>query len=214
MAHLQAFAARGMMQRNRHRYSSARCVLIALALVLLAGCEDDTLRQYRVPAEDAPTSTRPLGEVAEQSESSARLRITYQVPEAWRRTGETNMRLAGFIAGKADDPVEITVTAFAGDVGGVEANVRRWARQVGAAAPDDEQITALVRPFDALEGATAADVTGPDGRIFVVFVERGGATWFFKMTGSRGAVKEQLDSLRRFVSSARFDEGGPNEQAP
>ena len=194
-----------MMQFQRFGQRQTRFAAIALVALTLAACDNQDVHQYRVPHESAPTPTA----APESTPHAADAPITYDLPTGWRDTGAANMRIAGFAAGDAADPVQITVTSFGGNMGGVESNVRRWAGQVGAGELTDEQIAQIVKPFEGMVSeATAADITGPNARIYVVFTQRGGAMWFFKMTGPTNAVESQLGAMRQFLSSVRFAEQG------
>ena len=47
--------------------------------------------------------------------------------------------------------------------------------------------------------------TGPDAKRTVgVMVERGGAAWFFKLVGSREAVKKQVVAFDKFVQNVKW----------
>lgn len=192
-------------------------MVLAIALLVM-GCDQREVRQYTVPHEDAPTELPPprMEPVTAQPTSppmDARpASITYDVPAGWRELGPASMRLAGFSAGEAEDAVQITVTRFKGDVGGVASNVRRWAGQVGAAPPDEAGLAAMTRPYEGMpEPATLADLVGPQGRIYVVFLQHRGETWFFKMSGQAEAVDGQREAMTQFLSSVRFLEAQAGE---
>jgi hypothetical protein len=50
----------------------------------------------------------------------------WTVPEGWQETPPTQMLISRFEVNADDGQVEITVSAFPGDVGGTVANVNRW----------------------------------------------------------------------------------------
>jgi hypothetical protein len=192
-------------------------MLLAIAL-LAVGCEQRDVRQYTVPHEDAPTELPPprMGPVAAEPAAPAAdappSSISYDVPDGWRELGPASMRIAGFGAGEGDDAVQITVTRFKGDVGGVASNVRRWAGQVGAAPPDEAGLAAMTRPYEGMpQPATLADIVGPQGRIYVVFLQHRGETWFFKLSGKAKAVDTQREAMTQFLSSVRFVEASAGE---
>jgi len=112
------------------------------------------------------------------------------------------MRVATFLAGP-DGDIEVALTAFPGDVGGMLANVNRWRGQMGLAPVDEAGLAEDVRILDH-EGVPVAivDLIGADGlRMLGAIVEPGdGQTWFLKAT----AESESLDAIEsEFVEFAR-----------
>ena len=50
------------------------------------------------------------------------------------------------------------------------------------------------------------DLPGPNQHILGVIAERGGRTWFYKVTGTDPLVAKQKGAFEAFVRSIRFDE--------
>ncbi|MEZ6075427.1 MAG: hypothetical protein R3C56_07070 [Pirellulaceae bacterium] len=65
------------------------------------------------------------------AERRATLPITYTVPEGWRETAASGMRMAAFNIEEGESTGEVTVIAAGG---GIEANIGIWLGQVGAEA--------------------------------------------------------------------------------
>ncbi len=117
------------------------------------------------------------------------------------------MRLATFQVGS--DGGECTITVFPGDVGGLEANLRRWLGQLKADVADAElarfarapvtlqsegNLACLIYDF---AGLLPADHTHS---LLAAVVPRDGVTAFIKFTGPRvllAAEKENFYSLCR-----------------
>jgi hypothetical protein len=134
----------------------------------------------------------------------------WSVPQAWEELPPTPIRKGNFRIVDGDRSAEITVTAFPGDVGGLEANVNRWRRQIGLAPASGEAFAATIDEIKVDgEEAFLVDLVNPSAPdaagILGAVVPRGEArTWFVKMTGTSSLLDEQRDALRSFLGSLSF----------
>ncbi|MEZ6016832.1 MAG: dienelactone hydrolase family protein [Planctomycetota bacterium] len=130
-------------------------------------------------------------------------------PKGWSRGGERNMRLATFTFGQG---AECVVSAFPGDVGGLEANVNRWRSQLGAAPLSEDDIAAL--PVTPMFGRLATVVRvagvlkGADGVerpsiLLGAIAALEGETVFVKLTGPEPEVEAATDSFQALCRSLR-----------
>ena len=218
-------------------------LLIIPVLLVLARCAaEDGVEVYRIPKEVpaaagpapataptapqlAPFTTAPadpalaasgqqsggmvvLPGMAESSSSFAQ--PAWTVPAGWEELSAQPPRRGYFTAPGA---VEVTVTVFPGDVGGVAANVNRWRRQAGAPMLPPEE---AARPSAsvAYEGGIALVFeipgTSPDGAILILgaIVDRGDHTWFFKLTGPADAAAAQREPFSALLGSLSFPASG------
>ncbi|HAM71588.1 MAG TPA: hypothetical protein DCM86_08100 [Verrucomicrobiales bacterium] len=122
------------------------------------------------------------------------------------------MLLAKFTAtGDAGARVDVTVSSFPGDVGGLPANVNRWRGQVGLPPIQAGEIAAQTTTVDlsGIQG-TVVDVTGTDAknhqpaRLIGVVVPRGGQTWFYKLMGNPAVADREKAAFLDFVKSAKY----------
>lgn len=202
-------------------------------LILVSGCsqESDEIKVYRVskpsgheapaaaqiaaPAAPAPaaapsinpsTGMQVLPGMAEAAAAVAT--PDWQVPEEWTVLAPTAIRKGNFTAGTSASPVEITVTSFPGDVGGLAANINRWRQQAGMGE---------LPPAEALRHASEIEVSGipahlidipsggaPHPTILGAAIPHGGHTWFVKLVGENQAAYAQKDNLIAFLESIRF----------
>jgi len=133
----------------------------------------------------------------------------WSVPEAWDELPPTSIRKGNFKTGSAGRTAEITVTAFPGDVGGLEANVNRWRQQIGL---DPLPLASLQQNLREIEvdGQTAqyVDLMDPNnaGGIGIrgAIIPRGSHTWFVKMVGDQALLVQQEQDLLFFLSSVNF----------
>lgn len=130
---------------------------------------------------------------------------TWTVPAGWTKLdGEKPMRVATFKAGDGANAVEVAISVFPGDVGGLFGNVNRWRRQVGLAPITQDQLAANVTPFEVpgftghtmrLKGE-AQHMLG--AAIKEVKAER---TWFVKIQGIPAAIDAQEAAFVAFAKS-------------
>jgi len=140
--------------------------------------------------------------------------LTYKKPAGWLPGKMSSMRKAAFRVAEGDAQAEFTVidlpVSGGEQVTQVEANMRRWAGQVGLADLDAEALEKLIEPI-TIDGSTGsyAELVSPAAAerqlaIFGAMVVQGGKVWFFKMTGDVDLVKSQRDAIRGFLDSIKF----------
>jgi hypothetical protein len=201
---------------NRH----TRCLpLIPAVLVALglSGCGDPAIEETSVPRQaDSATAPEPAA-----PESSALPQPTvpmpasapatasagawpWTAPESWRFVpGERPMRLATYEIADESGPVEVAVTRFPGDVGGMLANINRWRGQIGLGPITEADIPAMLTTFEnpGFTGATML-LEGPQQHMLAASIHEPGAdrTWFVRVTTkpeTAARVREQFDAFAR-----------------
>lgn len=183
------------MQR---RVSPAILSLLALGttLVVVSGCDESEIHSYRVPREFRGTpETQGMPAQTQSNESH----VEWAAPDDWAEVETTStMRIATF---KAPNGLEVAITAFPGDVGGLLANVNRWRSQVGAdPVTEDTLEQAIERQSDS--GIIVVDVAGDSSRLLGAIINVGdGQTWFLKSTGSSEEITPIKDDLISFAKS-------------
>ena len=138
--------------------------------------------------------------------------ISWAVPEGWTQQEGQGPRFATLVAGEGDERVEVTITRFPGDVGGVLANVNRWRGQIGLGPVGEDELKDQTTEIE-VDGQTAlmVDMTGEGAdakRLAAAMIRRGDQTWFVKMMGPSEAVGAQREALEAFVKSIDFDDDG------
>lgn len=201
-------------------------ILMASALIALVSCDtgNDDIRVYQVsypedhehaspsqpqpgagmtPPMARPPSMTPLPGMTEAA--AAVETPDWSVPAAWEELPPTPIRKGNFRAG----PVQITVTVFPDDVGGLEANVNRWRQQVGLGPLSADQLGEVTRPI-TVDGKEAtfvdlASVGTPTGQgILGGVIPRDSRTWFVKAMGPLEPLNQQQASLESFLQSISF----------
>lgn len=123
------------------------------------------------------------------------------------------MRFKTFIAQTSAGEVEIALSRFPGDVGGVLANINRWRMQVGLAEIGPEALESEVERFSphGLQGY-AAHLKGDAAHMFAAGIAQpsAGRTWFIRATTTPDKAQEIKDRFMAFARS--FHE--PSSPAP
>lgn len=200
-----------------------------IALVLLAAfsaaCDraQPTVRSYREiavaperPAATPPPSAPPAmggmtgGDMASTPVATAKTSLTWVLPSGWTEGPARAMRLATFNVGTSG--AECVITVFPGDVGGLEANLRRWLGQLQVTvadpevakfsrAPDTFQseggLPCLVYDFGTLVPAEKAD------SLLAAVVPLEGSTAFVKFAGTRALLAAEKDNFLALCRSLK-----------
>lgn len=154
------------------------------------------------PPSEQPTQPAPPGP------------LQYETPESWQSAPGSAMRKASFAVAEGDLSADISVMSFPDSpntqMGEVEANVARWAGQVGLSGLGEPEIQQRIQPMqiDGFE-ANYVELYGPGEEattpaILAAMLNREGEVWFFKMSGHRGLVEQQTSAFREFLDSVRF----------
>lgn len=195
-------------------------LFILLSLVFLCGCRDHRKAEVVTIAKEEPPEIVP---VSLPSESMARQRLpeevvntsgpdpVWSVPEGWSEAGDSPMRRGSFSATGSAGSVDIAVTSFPGDVGGLLANVNRWRRQIGVAPIGATELEHSVERLQ-IHGkeAVVTEITGSIEATLAAVFEHEGQSWFFKATGPKVSVAEQKEAFLGFLQTIRFSDGEEN----
>jgi hypothetical protein len=115
------------------------------------------------------------------------------------------MQLAKFAAAGDGGEAEVSVARLGGMAGGLGPNINRWRGQLGLGPVSDAEAEASARTVPgSTDEAKLVELSGSDKAMAVVMVTQGGATWFYKVTGSAAAVEREQPKLVEFVKSANY----------
>ena len=180
-------------------------VTVFVLILLGVGCKKAQVTSYFVPKEDLAVSL-PDG------------LDNWEVPKGWMGCLSTKPVLATFRV--YDSSIEGNKTNSKG--GGaiftvvkfnesfwLDANVRRWAGQLGMRALDGNETIKAVSPI-VIGGYPGRRVTlqnsDVDQKLLVDWVEVQGSAWFFKVTGNSGVVEKTIPALDAFSKNIRFNQ--------
>jgi len=152
-----------------------------------------------------PTSpTLPSGAGLKSAEGSS---LRWNAPSNWIVKPPTSMRRGSYALGQ-EGAVDLSITAFPGDVGGPIANVNRWLGQVGLPPIEEADLPGYVSHVSAnglvffLADTGSKDPSHPQ-RIIAAVASWQGNSWFFKMTGPTEAVGKEKADFLDFLQTVR-----------
>lgn len=190
---------------------------IAGALIL-AGCAEDEAQVHEAPegvetiaeADRAAPDPRPerpttTGAPPEQAEAAAPSEQPWTTPESWSESPDVpSMRLATLVIDDESGPVEVAISRFAGDVGGMLANVNRWRGQVGLPPVGQAELDGLLERFESpgFEGALL-HIEGERQHMLVASIYETAAdrTWFVRVLEEPEIAERVKDEVFEFARS-------------
>jgi hypothetical protein len=147
-------------------------------------------------------------------------RIAYVKPEGWtemaRQDGPRGQvsvqREAAFQVSDGDRKLLVTIIPMGRIAGTTEANVQRWAGDIGAQmTPEQAAKVAIPWPNEKDAMGYYVDLSGQkDGepkRTIALSLPRPDRTWFIKMSGSAPLVAREKNNFDAFLRTIRFEGG-------
>ncbi len=218
-----------MKQTKTHRFRlPALTAGISLAM-LLSACEKHEPTTYRVPKEERtfaapaapavsgggstmPTEGTPSSGGMQmlpgmQAAADAAPGISFTLPAGWQDLGATGMRKANLFIPHALGDIEVTALTFPGDVGGLAANINRWAGQVGLEAYPEAQIDQIATEHRiSNHKGRFVTLAGVEQSILAGILPFHGSTWFFKMKGPSDATLAEKENFMAFLASIQIED--------
>jgi hypothetical protein len=142
-----------------------------------------------------PDRARAMGNLPAEA-LGEQLPLSWTLPAGWEDRGPSGIRIATLIA----EGQECTILSFPGDVGGDEANIRRWLGQINQNPPDDAVAKLVGSPLNRVTkgGFDArmydfADILPADAPLSTIaaMVPVGDQTVFIKFTGETAVLARQ-----------------------
>ncbi len=204
--------------------------MVVSLVILLTGCRDRTITAYRAP-KDAPVAAQPAAPAADTNKLppghppigaaasavpgadmagatvptvSDTAGLTWTAPSAWAAKPLGVMRKGSYTVKRDGGEADLSITAFPGATGGLEANLNRWRGQVGLASLPSEEVVAATEKLEA-NGlpVTVCDYAGGGNRIVGAIVPYGGNSWFFKLSGPDAVVAAEKPDFLEFLKTVK-----------
>ena len=180
-----------------------------IPVLILSGCERQEIHSYRVAREfngSTPSAPQPA------SSTPVSPQVSWAPPSSWQEAETTSsMRIATY---RASNGLEIAVTAFPGDVGGLLANVNRWRGQVGLDPIDEGALNESVVQLEGIQ-VQIVDIKGVDKRLVGSIMDVGdGQTWFAKVMGDSDAVELIKAELVTFSTTFHIHRHDDDHSSP
>jgi hypothetical protein len=211
--------------------SSRVFACVALASLSLAGCRDRDITAYRAPKDPAPAQAPagpagqglpadhpPIGNAGSgpaMSTDQATMANTavptatgsglqWAAPAAWTAKPPSAMRKGSYTVKGDGGEADLSITAFPGATGGLEANLNRWRGQVGLPAASPAEVAAGSEKFESNGlSIVVVDYANNGTRILGAVVPYGGNSWFFKMMGPDAIVAGQKAAFLEFLRTVK-----------
>jgi hypothetical protein len=181
----------------------------------------DFLKSVRFPATE--TAAAPMeASAAPFADSSAPPPLAaaplvskpkWTLPPGWQEQSAGGMREGSFLVVEGGNKADVSVVTLNGEAGGILSNINRWRGQLSLPDITGEEIESLTTKIP-VNGDTAAvvdivsEAPAPDtkvrNRILGAIIERGGNTWFIKMTGEDSLVEKHKPDFLDFLKSLQL----------
>jgi len=175
----------------------------------VGGCDQRGIEEHTVPKGVEPTVAAPVAPVetpgADPGESASGIGEPWHLPDGWRRLdGSRPMRVATFAVEIGDRTVEIALSRFAGQTGGVLANVNRWRGQLGLDPIGEGDLEGAINRFESPGfGGYWLRIEGESDYMLAAGVHDQSAdqTWFVRASGSAEVMDGVESDFIAFATS-------------
>ncbi|MHB8523987.1 MAG: hypothetical protein ACYDH9_24960 [Limisphaerales bacterium] len=203
-----------MTSRKPRLFGGSPGAVIFLA-AMLAGCGREQVQVYETPKEPPDTiAGAPAG--AQAGADGAAVPLRWTLPSGWQEKPASAMRVGSFsFSGKNGQLADVSVIPLGGMPQNELDNVNRWRGMIGLApiTAEDSARQAEKVKIGSAEGhlfdmvSTEAKIDDKyRARILGAMLQRGGTTWFFKMTGDDATVADAKAAFKEFLQSVSFAE--------
>lgn len=206
--------------------------MVVSVVILLTGCKDREITTYRAP-KDAPVAAPsqaaaadtnnlppghpPIGGAAPAGTDGMSAMagtavptagdasgLTWTAPSAWTAKPLGAMRKGSYAVKGDGGEADLSITAFPGATGGLEANLNRWRGQVGLPALPSAEVVAATEKLET-NGLQiiVADYAGNGTRMIGAIIPYGGNSWFFKLMGPDALVAAQKPAFVEFLKTVK-----------
>ena len=156
-------------------------------------------------------SNRPARKVISTPTPTRKNPWSWDIPANWAEGKGSSIRLASFVVnGEDGKKLDISVTSFPGDVGGLLANVNRWVGQIGLSPVDQSSLGQYCSSI-TLNGQPGhlIEAFGPDQGLLAgaLFLEK--EAWFFKLQGDRELAESEKSNFTSFLQSITLKQKQP-----
>ena len=131
--------------------------------------------------------------------------LLWHAPSAWTVKAAGSMRKGSYAVGPGG-ALDLSITAFPGDVGGPLANFNRWLGQVGLPPIDEAGLPQYTSHMEAnglvfFLADTGAKDPSHEQRIMAAVVFWQGNSWFFKLMGPTDLVAKEKAEFTEFLGT-------------
>jgi|TARA_B110000438_G_scaffold232862_1_gene228702 hypothetical protein len=191
-------------------------VLISgLLIALFSGCKQSTEPTvYSVPKDSeiatvTPSTPTPAGDMAGSSFTPPVAGMnghapSWTVPDDWKTSPGSAMRKASYAVTHPEGTLDVSVSAFPGDVGGPLANVNRWRQQIGLSPLSAADLDPYYAPLDGMEPGFYTELIGAQQSTLAATFVHDGNSWFFKISGPTASIEKERADFLTVVRGVNF----------
>lgn len=182
-------------------------IFIILALLAPHLGATQAPKMYTVEKESSISTTPQDSTIQKKLEdqTSALKTPFWEAPYTWQVQDLGSLRKGSWIVKKGEQKVDISVLAFPGDVGGILANVSRWAEQIQL--PSLSTLEDVCTPI-TIDGHKAHYIALYNKQnkkgVIGAIVPLQTVSWFFKMIGDSDLLEEQESIFKAFLQTVQF----------
>jgi hypothetical protein len=152
------------------------------------------------PAMSADQAT--MANTAVPTASGAGLQWT--APATWTAKPPSAMRKGSYAVKGDSGEADLSITAFPGATGGLEANLNRWRGQVGLPVASPADVIAGAEKFESNGLAfVVVDYANNGTRLLGAVVPHGNNSWFFKLMGPDAVVAGAKPAFMDFLRTVK-----------
>lgn len=185
-----------------------KMIISVATIILLFSCDTkEKITTYKIKKPQVMQPTEVFSNISSKQRNNNALTLKWTTPSAWEELEPGNMLMANFnVIDLKNKSVNISISMFPGDVGGIENNVNRWRNQINLNPQTMEEISKYIQdtPLPLLGDAQIVNLNNPQnnqGMKVVIIPNQNNQTIFVKMMGEFDSLSELDYEFNLFVQS-------------
>jgi len=185
--------------------------ILILLFLLFISCNSNNNTSYKIKGSSGCTDVQAFNYKPEANFDDGSCKYGYKLrwtkPKSWKENPPTNMVLTSFTAHDSHEMIAtISISKFPGDMGGIEANIKRWMKQIDLPFEKYSTIINNVKQeeFPLLGNGNIFTLNNNNKAIIVVMIKQESETIFIKMTGAPDSISELTYEFMIFCKSIHW----------